>query len=391
MINVISIGSDRNLFIEGSAVRDRQIEYGRLFKELHIVVFTIENLFFPANLPAKIQIAPNVWVYSTQSFSKFLHIKQASKVAGRIIKDRKFLPENTVVTVQDPFESGLVGLRLKKAFGLGLQIQIHTDFLSPYFVKQSLLNRLRVRMAKKVLAQADAVRAVNKKTIEGLSSVISLKPAVAPEVLPIFVDIKKIEALPINLNLKKRYPQFNFIILMASRLTKEKNISLGIETLQKLLKTHPRTGLLIVGSGPEQYNLKRRVEFLNLDKSVVFEPWQEDIYSYYKTADLFLLTSNYEGYGLTLIESVACHCPVVSTDVGIARELLIGDRASDPAFVCPIGDMTALFKSVSKIIEDPVTRELSVNEAYGRLGKVVVRSQEIYLGQYKNNLESAII
>lgn len=55
--NVISIGSDRNLFKEGSAVRARQVEYGKLFTELHVVVFTTGKSF-----PAKVQIAPNVWI-----------------------------------------------------------------------------------------------------------------------------------------------------------------------------------------------------------------------------------------------------------------------------------------------------------------------------------------
>ena len=44
--------------------------------------------------------------------------------------------------------------------------------------------------------------------------------------------------------------------------------------------------------------------------------------SYYKTADLFLLTSDYEGYGLTLVEAVAAGVRVISSDVGIAAKLL---------------------------------------------------------------------
>ena len=65
------------------------------------------------------------------------------------------------------------------------------------------------------------------------------------------------------------------------------------------------------------------VRKLGLDKSVIFEPWVEKhvLYSYYKTADLFLLTSLYEGYGLTLAEANAAGSKIISTDVGISREV----------------------------------------------------------------------
>jgi glycosyltransferase involved in cell wall biosynthesis len=72
---------------------------------------------------------------------------------------------------------------------------------------------------------------------------------------------------------------------------------------------------VIVGDGSEKNKLK-------LDDNVVLDGWQnkETIYSYYKTADMLLVTSDYEGYGLTIIEALAAGLPVLSTDVGIARE-----------------------------------------------------------------------
>lgn len=110
---------------------------------------------------------------------------------------------------------------------------------------------------------------------------------------------------------------------MASRLTREKNIGLAIEAIREIIKSKPRTGLVIVGSGQESEKLKAKSAKLNLEKNVIFEPWidQETLYSYYKTADLFLVTSLYEGYGMTLVEALAAGCPIVSTDIGVAREM----------------------------------------------------------------------
>lgn len=389
MINLISIGSDRNLFKEGSAARARQIEYSQLFNELHIVVFTKSKSF-----PKKIQIAQNVWVYGTQSLTKLSHVYQAIDVAGRIVRDRNFLPENTVVTVQDPFESGIVGKRLKKKYGINLHVQIHTDFLSPYFAKESLLNRFRVRVARTVLPFADAVRVVSQKISNDLLYVKSdtqssmyLRPGVMPTVLPIFVDLKKIQETPISVDLKSKYPQFNFIILVASRQTKEKNISFAITLFQKLLGRYQRIGLVIVGSGPEQKKLKRQVEKLGLQNKIVFEPWQENLVSYYKTAHLFLLTSNYEGYGMTLVEATASHCPIVSSDVGIAGQILNNGTES---FACPIGDAECFFQRICALIENPALRTLFVHETRQRLEKIIIQDKVAYLELYRKNIESAL-
>lgn len=380
MTKVISIGSDRNLFKDNSSVRERQILYGQLFDELHIVVFTKRA----EKLPAKLQIAPKVWVYGTNSFSKLSHVDRAVTVAGRIIDEQKMTSENTVVTVQDPFESGLVGLKIKNKFNLPFHVQIHTDFFNPYFRRESFFNWVRTKIAFKVLKQADAIRVVSQRIADSLDS-LSLKTGVVPAVLPIFVDIEKFKRAPVTVDLKIKYPQFNFIILMATRFSKEKNISLAIKVLAKVLKVYPRTGLVVVGSGPEKRRLQSLASRLQINKSVVFEEWQKDLASYYRTANMFLLTSNYEGYGLTIIESIASHCPVVSSDVGIAP-VILKDGVS---FVCPVGAVNCFEESISRLIENPSLRIGFVHEADSRLDQVIIRDQTSYLERYQKSIISA--
>jgi len=386
MINVISISTDRNIFTEGSPVRTRQVEYGALFKELHVVVFTSVG----SRLPKKIQIAPNVWVYGTSSWSKFFHINRAKGLVNEIISSNKFSAQDTVVTSQDPFETGLVAAYVNQKFGLPFHVQVHTDFLNPFFASESFFNRMRVIISRKVFSRADAVRAVSQRIAKSIldSKDIRLKIGVVPVVLPIFVDVEEIEKTSIEpaLDLKKKYSQFNFIILIASRLTKEKNISFAITVFKKLSSLYPKIGLVIVGSGPEEHQLKKQVRDLEIEKSVVFLPWQKNLISYYKSANLFLLTSNYEGYGLTLIEAAASRCPVVSTDVGIASELL-RDGATSP--VCAVGDEACFFDNIVNLIENPALREHIVYESRARLDRAVVASKKEYLDEYCSSIESA--
>ena len=111
---------------------------------------------------------------------------------------------------------------------------------------------------------------------------------------------------------------------MISRLEKEKNIKMAIKAFSQVLEKYPNIGLIIVGEGKERTSLVELTEKLNIKKSIIFENWQSDqeiLISYYKTCDIFLNTSWYEGYGMTLKEAQMAGCKIISTDVGIAREV----------------------------------------------------------------------
>ena len=110
---------------------------------------------------------------------------------------------------------------------------------------------------------------------------------------------------------------------MASRLEPEKNIDLAIRAWTHVIQKSPDTGLIIVGRGSLTHHLHMLVNRLGLQSKVIFEPWIDmpTLISYYKTADIFLNTSFYEGYGLTLVEAHAAGCRIISTDVGVAREV----------------------------------------------------------------------
>ena len=133
---------------------------------------------------------------------------------------------------------------------------------------------------------------------------------------------------------------------MASRLSVEKNIGLAIEAVKYLIPNYPNVLLLIVGDGPELKTLKIQVVSHKLQDNVVFESWTDDLVSYYKTADLFLLTSNYEGYGRTIVEAVVANLPVLMTDVGVAVGCIV-----------PVGGKDKLVDRLRLLIGSEVERE----------------------------------
>jgi glycosyltransferase involved in cell wall biosynthesis len=323
-MKLLMISTDRKIFEKGSPVALRQIERARDLEELHIIVFTDRSC-------AEMNLATNVWIYPTRSLSKWSYVFGAIRLGRFIIPRRKI----DAITCQDPFLTAMAGASLKKQFGLPLEIQIHTDIGSPYFT-YTLGNRMRKMLALSYLPKADTIRAVSEKirsyVIGGLGVAVE-----KVSVRPIPVDTGRIAIASITVDLHTKYPKFSKIVLMASRLEREKNIPLALTAWSAVLKSFPSAGLIIVGSGSQEGKIRALVNRLGVTDSVVLEPWVDSttLASYYKTADLFLNTSLYEGYGMTLAEAHAAGCAIVSTDVGIAREVRahIVERDNDPSSV----------------------------------------------------------
>jgi len=380
MTKILMISTDRKILEEGSNVRARMVEYGKLFDGLHIIVFSKKDLVGRSRLsPEKIEISKNTFVYPTNSLSKLFYVTDAGKIGAKIIADKKMTATNSVITTQDPFETGIVGRKLSVKFDIPLHVQIHTDFHSSFF-KKSALNNIRVVLSEKTLAQASAVRAVSERIRNSLSAIVRKKTSV----LPIFADMQAIRSSKIDTpnDLHKKYPEFEKIILMASRLTKEKNIIGAVEVFSDIVKDFSSDGngigLIIIGSGPEESKIRSKIKFLNLEGRVMIEPWvnQTTLISYMKTCDVFLSTSMYEGYGLSMLEAHTAGVTLVATDAGIAP-LLVGEDA----LVLP-DDKDALVEALVAVLNGRVK-----NRPYS----YPYDSKETYLEAFKGDIERALI
>ncbi len=76
----------------------------------------------------------------------------------------------------------------------------------------------------------------------------------------------------------------------------------------------PKCRLLLLGDGPLRGDLERLAGELGIGDRIVFEGFKEDPTPYYLSADLFVLSSNYEGFGNVIVEALGCGLPIVSTD-----------------------------------------------------------------------------
>ena len=300
-MNVLQIGSDVSIFQSHSPAHARIGAYGRMFGDLHMIVFSLKKQRLP-----RTRIGLETNVYPTASVSRFLYIIDAIRIA-------RIIPDIDVVSVQDPFEIGIAGWLIARMRKIPLHVQVHTDFLSDGYGQHSLRNKIRVKIASFILPRAARVRVVSEKIRSGIEERYHLPIPVM--ILPIFTDVARFRDREADPALAHRFRHFSKKLLIVSRLESEKNVSAAIDAFTAA----PQDAcLIILGEGSERMRLEKRAHKNGLSSRVFFE--MGDPAAYYKLADLLLVPSFYEGYGLVIIEALAAGKPVLSTDVGIARE-----------------------------------------------------------------------
>lgn len=391
---VVSFSTDRKIFEQGSQVQMRMKEYAKLTEELHVIVLTQFMEGFK-----KIQIAPNAWVYPTATYLKWWYPMSAYSLAKKlffidpnIVTDTdilRSLAKINLVTTQDPFETGLAGYLTAKKIRTKLHLQIHTDFLNPEFSAESLLNKIRVIIAKFLLKQRPTVRVVSQRIRSSIYQKLNLPPEKTPSVtvLPIFVDMARWRSAPESRFLHEKYPGFDLLLLMVSRFEREKKIELGVRLIEAALMKKPDVdiGLVIVGGGSEENYLKNLAVKRHVADNIFFEGWVEDISPYYKSADALLATSRYEGYGLIFAEASASGCPVITPDIGAVPELI--NRWN--GIVCAPGDEECLLNAILGLANDPAVRAHFVSSAREAAARLEPETKAEHLAKYKAMWEEA--
>jgi glycosyltransferase involved in cell wall biosynthesis len=175
---------------------------------------------------------------------------------------------------------------------------------------------------------------------------------------------------------------------MASRLTAEKNITFALDVLKEVIQKFSKAGLIIVGDGQERMRLEKYAKKIGVINNVVFQRWESDIIPYYKMADLFLVTSLYEGYGMTIIEALSSGTPVISSDVGIAQTVI---RNGGNGFVIPLHEKYLFIEKINQIINDRVHDHKKMETQDLFVGTDIITEKQEYLNKYLASWQQAIL
>lgn len=169
------------------------------------------------------------------------------------------------------------------------------------------------------------------------------------EVIQNFVDVKRFNKRPIDAFRRVIAPNGEKILLHASNFRKLKRVGDVVQIFAEVLKKVP-SKLLFVGDGPERPVAESLCRELNICDDTRFVGRQEQIEEILAISDLFLLTSDYESFGLAALEAMAAGVPVISTNAGGLPEINVEGKTG---FLSNVGDIDSMSKHAIELLSDP--------------------------------------
>jgi N-acetyl-alpha-D-glucosaminyl L-malate synthase BshA len=171
------------------------------------------------------------------------------------------------------------------------------------------------------------------------------------EVIVNFVDVSRFSRKPIDAFKKVIAPNGERIFMHASNFRKIKRVQDVVKIFAEVNKTIP-SKLLFVGDGPERSTAEDLARELGIIEEVRFVGKQEQMEDILAIADLFLLTSEYESFGLAALEAMAAGVPVISTNAGGLGEINIPGQTG---FLSDVGDIESMSQQAIAILKDDET------------------------------------
>lgn len=153
------------------------------------------------------------------------------------------------------------------------------------------------------------------------------------------------------------------LVLLVGRLVYEKGFQLALDALPGVIENVPGVRFLVAGSGTHEAELKAQAERLGLSDRGVFLGWIGDdaLHSLYRIADLCVVPSLYEPFGLVALEAMASGCPCIVADTGGLREVVPAGERVGLRFNG--GDAEHLGVMIERLLVDQKLRERLVAEA----------------------------
>ncbi len=202
------------------------------------------------------------------------------------------------------------------------------------------------------------------------------------EVIYNFIDYEYYRRAPDQSLHRRIAPAGEKVLLHVSTFRPVKRITDCIEVIARLRNQHSINARLVMcGDGPERQGAQALAERLGVSRHVDFvgkQP-QSQIKDYLSVADLLLLPSLTESFGLTALEAMSCEVPVVATRVGGLPEVVEEDGCG---YLLEVGDVDAMAEAAARVLSDDGERE-----RLGRRGREIAVSQfaaEKIIPQYES-------
>jgi L-malate glycosyltransferase len=242
-------------------------------------------------------------------------------------------------------------------------------------------------VTRHVVMESDAVTTPSNWLQAAATAVLQLPESLHVAVVPNFVDPEQFHPSDDRPDLRRLFPQFAWhaagrpsVLLHASNFRPLKRVGDAVLGFAEVLRSRPAV-LVLVGDGPEREGVERLVRALGLESQVALLGEQMHLGPLFAQADLFLLPSDQESFGLAALEALASGVPVVATDIGGLPEVV---RNGETGRLVPVHDPRALAAAVLDLLGDEPRRAAMGRAARAdamarfRPGPVVDRFEALY-------------
>jgi len=199
-------------------------------------------------------------------------------------------------------------------------------------------------------------------------------------------------------NVRRQYGIDGPMLLFVGRMITQKGVPYLIDAMPLVLRKHPDAKLLLIGRGNALEGLKKKVNAMGLEKSVIFSGYmtEEMLKEAYGTCDMFVLPSVWEVLPIAILEAMASEKPVVCTNAGGDAELV---KDGYNGYVVPMRNPGALAEKINALLDDPEKMK-SMGQASRRRAEtefdwklIAARTKQVYedllmekkRGRRKNN------
>lgn len=302
-----------------------------------------------------------------------------------LITGLRLCSKNTYDAIHAHFviPSGLPAVFLSKMFGVPLVISILGGDIYDPTKKWSPHRHLSLRkFISWLLMQADCVVAESRNMKENAEKYYTNHKEI--EVIPLgFVQPRFQRVTRKDLGL----PEDRTILISVGRLVKRKGYEYAIKAVDDLVRQGQAVTYAIIGDGPEEETLRTLVRDIHLEDTVMFLGYRtdEEKYQYLSNADIYILPSLHEGFGICLLEAMYCGLPIVATNNGGQTDILVDGRN---AFLVPIKNSRVLAEKIDEISSNEKRMKIMASNNRDDIKKydiqeIARRYEKIYLRHNK--------
>lgn len=195
--------------------------------------------------------------------------------------------------------------------------------------------------------KSDGVTAVSEYLKQVTFDLFEIKQDI--KVIPNFIDLERFKKSNKNHFKQAICPDGEKVIVHVSNFRKVKRVPVVISVFAKILEKGIKSKLLLVGDGPERQRAEQQCRDLGICDHVRFLGKLEEVEDVLSIADLFLIPSGSETFGLAALEAMSCSVPVISSNIGGLPEVNVHNETG---YLCDLDDIDAMAKYAVKLLSD---------------------------------------